>query len=92
MGDARDLEHRAAVLTEAYRRHTWYRFVLVFFPVPFMVLLFRLQLEYWHYYLAGGAYMLFSLALFKYDNIASDKVDAAVKAADEARSAAKRGF
>lgn len=60
---------------------------MVFFPVPFTVLLFRLQLENWHYYLAGGAYIVFSMALYTYDGSKADKCDAAVHAAEDAAKA-----
>ncbi len=87
MEDVETLERRAVTLTTAYRRQTWIRFVLVFFPVPFLVLLARLQLEAWHYYVAGAAYLIFSGALYCYDSAASSKRDAAVQAASDARKA-----
>lgn len=86
--DIETLQQRAAALTAAYRRAAWFRFTLVFFPVPFTVLLFRLQLEYWHYYLAGAAYLVFSVALFAIDSKAARKCERAQKAADEARRGA----
>lgn len=84
MKSADDLRHHAEKLAATYRRHTWYRFVLVFFPVPFVIVLVRLHLEAWHYYVAGAAYLLFSAALYSYDSRASDKVAAAAKAAEQA--------
>lgn len=79
------LERHAASLAARYRRATWYRFVAVFFPVPFVVVLLRLQLEGWHYFLAGGAYLGFSAMLYVIDGRASDAVDRAQKAAEDAR-------
>jgi hypothetical protein len=38
MDPPESLQQRAERLTTAYRRQTWKRFVLVFFPVPFLVL------------------------------------------------------
>ena len=81
------LTAEAQALTEAYRRSTWYRFTLVFFPVPFVVVLLRLELESWHYYLAGGAYLGFSALLYSWDSRESDKCDEAVRAAGRARQA-----
>jgi hypothetical protein len=81
------LSARARALTLAYERSTWFRFTMVFFPVPFTVLLFRFELENWHYYLAGGAYIVFSMALFTYDSAKADKRDAAVHAAEDAAKA-----
>ncbi len=84
---AKELAAKAEALNEAYTRSTWYRFALVFFPVPFVVVLLRLDLESWHYYLAGTAYLGFSALLYTYDSRASDKCDEAVRAAGRARQA-----
>lgn len=86
--DIETLRRKAAAMTAAYRRMAWFRFVLVFFPVPFVVVLVRLQLESWHYYLAGAAYLGFSAALFVIDSRAAGKCDRAQKAVDDARRAA----
>jgi hypothetical protein len=81
------LAAEAETLTGTYRRATWVRFTLVFFPVPFVVVLLRLDLESWHYYLAGAAYLAFSAFLYSLDSRASDKCDEAVRAAGRARQA-----
>ena len=78
----------ADALMRVYRRATWIRFTLVFFPVPFVVLLLRLQLEAWHYFVAGSAYLLFSALLYVWDSRESDRCDAAVRAAKDAETAA----
>src|SRR5437764_6735590 len=89
------LRHRALALraeadglTLAYRRATWIRFSLVFFPVPFIVGLLRLELEPWHYFVAGGAYIVFSALLYVIDSRASARCDAADRAAQAAQAAA----
>jgi hypothetical protein len=84
---AAELATKAKALTEHYRRATWVRFTLVFFPVPFVVVLLRLELESWHYYLAGAAYLGFSALLYSLDSRASDRCDEAVRAAGRARQA-----
>src|SRR5450755_2626578 len=73
------LETTAEALTRAYNRTTWIRFLLVFIPVPFVVLLLRLYLDAWGYYVAG--------ALFSLDSAASAKCDVATRAAERARKA-----
>ncbi|WP_428668982.1 hypothetical protein [Reyranella sp.] len=83
------LRAEATALTTTYRRRTWVRFALVFIPVPFVLVLLRLQIEAWHYFLFGGAYIGFSALLYVIDGRASDRCDAADKAADEAERAAK---
>jgi hypothetical protein len=81
------LAAEAEALTETYRRATWIRFTMVFFPVPFVLVLLRLDLESWHYSLAGAAYLGFSALLYSLDSRASDKCDEAVRAAGRARQA-----
>jgi hypothetical protein len=44
----------------------------------------RLQLDYWHYYLAGGGYIVFAAILYVIDDKAADKVKRAEKEAAEA--------
>src|SRR5436305_13460977 len=88
------LRHRALALraeadglTLAYRRATWIRFSLVFFPVPFVVVLLRLELEPWHYFVAGGAYIVSSALLYVWDSRASTRCDEAAAEATEAERA-----
>ena len=81
------LAARAEALNETYRRTTWFRFTMVFFPVPFTVLLLRFHLEGWHYIIAGVAYMVFSAVLYAIDGAASRKCDDATRAAGRARQA-----
>jgi uncharacterized membrane protein len=102
IADLEQLQRRAAALTteagvraRAYQRSTWVRFVGVFFPVPFVVVLFRLDLEAWAYYVAGALFIVSAAVLYTIDSAASDKVDAAAKAAERAQKAyeeaARRG-
>jgi hypothetical protein len=79
------LRAEADALTGAYRRATWWRFTLVFFPVPFVLVLLRLEIESWTYYIFGGAYLGFSALLYIWDSRASDKCDEADRAAIRAR-------
>jgi hypothetical protein len=79
------LRAEADALTAGYQRATWIRFTLVFFPVPFVVVLLRLEIEAWTYFLFGGAYIGFSALLYIIDSRASDKCDAAEKAAERAQ-------
>jgi hypothetical protein len=81
------LEANAEAVTRAYDRATWVRFVLVFFPIPFVVVLFRLELEAWHYYVAGALYVGFAAALVAVDGAAAARRDAAIQAAQSARKA-----
>lgn len=77
----------ATAQTRTYRRQTWFRFALVFIPIPLVLVLLRLEIEAWHYALFGGAYIGFSAWLYVIDGRASDRCNAADKAADEAQLA-----
>jgi hypothetical protein len=81
------LEANAEALTRAYNRATWIRFLLVFIPVPFVVLLFRFYLDAWGYYVAGALFIVAAAVLFSLDSAASAKCDAATQAAASARKA-----
>jgi hypothetical protein len=85
--EAARLRIKADTLSRRYARTTWLRFVAVFVPVPFVVLLLRLDLEAWHYYVAGGAYIVFAFGLFALDTALSTKRDEAATAAERARAA-----
>jgi hypothetical protein len=91
--EAATLRARADELERAYKRATWVRFVLVFFPVPFVLVLLRLQIDAWAYWVAGALFILSGAILYVIDGAASAKVDAAVAAAEQAeqaRQAARR--
>ena len=81
------LESHAKARTQAYQRATWIRFVGVFFPIPFIVLLLRLEMATWTYYLWGALIVLGGAVLYMIDTAASTRVDEAVEAAATARKA-----
>ena len=92
--DLETLQHRASALeakAEAaaldFDRTTWIRLVLLFFPVPFVVVLFRLHLDPWGYYVAGALIVTFAVMLVAIDKMAMRNRDAALKAAEHARKA-----
>jgi hypothetical protein len=78
------LRVKADALTEAYRRGTWIRFTAVFFPVPFVVVLLRLEIESWTYFIFGAAYVGLSALLYTWDSRISDRCAAAERAAQAA--------
>jgi len=81
------LEAQAGALTQAYQRTTWIRFVGVFFPIPFIVVLLRLEVAAWTYYVWGALIVGGGAVLYMIDTAASGRVDAAVEAAEKARKA-----
>lgn len=81
------LESHAEARTQAYRRATWIRFVGVFFPIPFIVVLLRLEMAAWTYYVWGALIVVGGGVLYVIDTAASTGVDEAVEAAATARKA-----
>jgi hypothetical protein len=81
------LESHAEARTKAYQRATWVRFVGVFFPIPFVVVLLRLEMAAWTYYVWGGLLVVGGAVLYMIDTAASTRVDEAVEAAATARKA-----
>jgi hypothetical protein len=59
--------------------------MLVFVPVPLVVVTLRLHLEGWHYYVLGGAFIFFAGLLYVLDDRAADRREAALQAAKIAR-------
>ena len=84
---AAELSARAERMTAHYNRTTWFRFALVFFPIPFVVVLLRLEIEAWGYYVAGALLIVSWAVLYRLDGAASARVDAAVDTAKLARQA-----
>jgi hypothetical protein len=82
-----DLEALARTETEDYERETWIRFVGVFFPIPFVVVLLRLELEAWTYYVWGALIIGIGGLLYVIDTAASTRVGRMVEAAVKARQA-----
>jgi len=85
--DASALRAAADKVSRTYDRETWIRFTLVFFPVPFVVVLLRLQIEAWGYYVAGALFLLSAAGLYTLDGRAAARRDRAVQAADDAEKA-----
>ena len=81
----RQAEARAAV--RAYGRASWIRFAATFIPVPLVVVVFRLYLVDWHYYVLGGAFIVIAMTMYALDTRAADRRDRALAAAKEARAA-----
>lgn len=81
------LDRHAEAQTRAYQRATWIRFVGVFFPIPFIVVLLRLEMAAWTYYVWGALIVLGGAVLYVIDTAASTRVDEAVEAAATARKA-----
>ena len=84
---AAQLKAAADKAARTYDRETWIRFTLVFFPVPFVLVLLRLQIEAWGYYVAGALFLASAAGLYTLDGAAAARRDRAVKAADEAQKA-----
>ena len=82
-----DLESLARTESEDYERETWLRFVGVFFPIPFVVVLLRLEVPAWTYYVWGALILGIGALLYVIDTAASTRVGRMVEAAVKARQA-----
>jgi hypothetical protein len=82
---AAELQARADAEALRYSRGTWKRWVGVIFPIPFVVVLLRLYLDAWTYYVAGGALIVSTMVLFELDTAARDRSNAAERAAEAAQ-------
>jgi hypothetical protein len=86
--DIAELEARAAAAVGHYNRTTWIRFTITFLPVPLVVVILRLQVDAWVYYIYGAAIVALTLSMYLLDGAARDRRDSAIRAAEEARAAA----
>ncbi len=86
--DVVELEARADAAIRHYNRTTWIRFTVTFFPVPLIVVILRLQVDAWVYYIYGAAIVVLTLLMYLLDGAARDRRDAAIHAAEQARLAA----
>lgn len=86
--DAIGLEIQADAAVRHYNRTTWIRFTLTFLPVPLIVVILRLQVDAWVYYIYGVAIVVVVLSMYLLDGAARDRRDAAIRAAEQARLAA----
>jgi hypothetical protein len=75
-----ELARKADAATQAYDRTAWIRYFAIFVPIPFVVLLFKLQMQVWHYYLAGALFVAVALAMYAIDLAAVAKRDKAIQA------------
>ncbi len=82
---AAELQAAAEAEARRYDRETWVRWLGVIFPIPFIVVLLRLHLDAWTYYVTGGLLIVSAMVLFELDTAARDRSNAAEQAAEAAR-------
>ena len=82
-----DLKRSADAATRTYNRSSWIRYAATFIPVPFAVLALRFHLEAWGYYVAGAVFLAMLVAMYLMDEVAVEKRDKAIQAADQAQQA-----
>ena len=81
------LQARADAAARGYERSTWLRFVGVFFPIPLVVVLLRLEVDAWMYYVWGALILGLGGLLYVVDTRASGRVDRLAAEATRARAA-----
>lgn len=82
-----DLRRQAEAVTQTYERTAWIRYGAIFVPIPFVVLLLRLHLQAWGYYVAGALFIAVALAMYAMDFAAVEKRDKTIQAAQRAQEA-----
>jgi hypothetical protein len=84
---AADLTRAAQTATHKYERKAWIHYTAFFLPIPFLVLLFRLHMQAWHYCVAWGLFLGGGVVIYAVDFVAAEKRDRAIQASDRAREA-----
>ena len=82
-----DLKRKADTTTQAYERRAWITYGVIFIPIPFVVLLLRLHLEAWGYYVAGALFLAVLVVGYAMDLAAVAKRDQIIQAAERAQEA-----
>jgi len=82
-----DLRRKADAATQTYERTAWRRYGAIFIPIPFVVLLLRLHLEAWGYYVAGALFIAVAVVMYAMDLAALAKRDKTIEAAQRAQEA-----
>ena len=80
-----DLAREADAATRTYDRTAWFRYAAIFVPIPFVVLFFKLQMQVWHYYVAGALFLAVALVMYAIDLAAVAKRDKAIEAVRRAQ-------
>ena len=80
------LAREAEAATQIYDRTAWIAYVSMFIAIPFAVLLFRLHMQAWHYYVAGALFLACAVVIFAMDFAGTEKRDKAVRQRSHARS------
>ena len=78
---------RAARNHDRHNRFTWAGYVVIFLAIPFVVLLFRLHMDAWHYYLAGALILVSALVVAAMDLAAIARRDEIIQAFARAQAA-----
>ena len=84
---ASDLRRKADAATQTCERTAWIRYAAIFIPIPFVVLLLRLHLEAWGYYVAGALFIVAALVMYAMDLAARGKARQEIQAAQRAQEA-----
>ncbi|HVE48867.1 MAG TPA: hypothetical protein VNG69_04515 [Casimicrobiaceae bacterium] len=79
------LKRKAEAATQVYDRSAWVRYAAIWVPIPFIVLLLRLHLEAWGYYVAGALFIAIAAVIYALDFAAVAKRDQAIEAAERAQ-------
>jgi hypothetical protein len=86
---AADLARAANAATQTYERTAWICYAAIFLVIPLAVVIFRLHMQAWHYYLAGALFLAGALLSSAMDIVAMSRQDDADRAARRAHDASE---
>lgn len=82
-----ELARQADAATRLGDRAAWIGYAAIFIAIPFVVVLFRLHMQAWHYYVAGALFLVGALVTHALELAAMSRHDRAMQAAERAQQA-----
>ena len=82
-----DLAREAGAAARAGDRAAWIGYATIFIAIPFVVVLFRLHMQAWHYYVAGALFLVGALVTHALELAAMTRCDSALSAVQRAQEA-----
>jgi hypothetical protein len=82
-----DLAREADAATRMGDRTTWIGYATIFIAIPFVVVLFRLHMQAWHYWVAAALFVLGAVVTHAMELASMTKCDQAAQALECARQA-----
>ncbi|HEX6720346.1 MAG TPA: hypothetical protein VF107_02190 [Burkholderiaceae bacterium] len=82
-----ELQRQADAAARLGNRSAAIGYAAIFIAIPFVVVLFRLHLQSWHYYVAGGLFLLGALVTHALELAAMTRRERAIQAIEHTQAA-----